>query len=85
MTRAIVTVGQAARHSMIVRAECTACRRTADFWAGDLAGFYGYGREIETLPFRCSGCNRPANKIRPMLYEHDERSRRVVWRPVKIG
>lgn len=84
MTRTISTVGQAARHSMIVRAECTACRRTADFWAADLAGTCGYGREIGTLPFRCSGCNRPASRIFPMFYEHDERSRRVVWRPVKI-
>ena len=69
----------------IVRAECMACRRTADFFANDLAGFYGYGREIERFPFKCSGCNQAADKIYPVFYEHDERSEHVVWRPVKIN
>lgn len=84
MTRVIRTLGQAARHGMLVRAECPACDRKADFFANDLCGFFGFGREIDTLPFRCGACGMPAKRIRALAFPADERARKVVWRPVTV-
>ena len=84
MTRTIRTLGQAARHAMLVRAECPACDRKADFFANDLCGFFGFGREIDSLPFTCGACGRPASRITAMEFPSDERADKVVWRPVKV-
>ena len=57
MARTIKTLGQAARHRMLVRSRCRKCNKAASFTADSLAGIFGHGREIRSLRFRCKDCN----------------------------
>lgn len=57
MTQAIRTLGQAARHGMLVRTRCRKCNKTASFTAGSLSEMFGDGREIRSVKFKCKDCN----------------------------
>ncbi len=84
MTILIDTLARAARHNMLVVAECRRCGRQAKFMATDLAKFYNPGRDLRTLPFKCRECDAMDCKISPMEFYTDRTREVVVWRPVKV-
>lgn len=84
MTILIDTLAKAARHRMLVVAECRRCHRKAQFLASDLANFYNPGRDLRTLPFKCRECDVMDCKISPIEYLNDRTREVVVWRPVKV-
>jgi hypothetical protein len=57
MTRTIKTLGQAARHGMLVRVMCRKCEKVGFFVASDLANVNGHGRTFDSLKFRCKECD----------------------------
>jgi hypothetical protein len=57
------TLGQTARHGMLVRTRCRKC--TANFTADSLAGIFGHVREIRSLKFRCKDCNSTDCEVLP--------------------
>ena len=65
MTRTIKTLGQAARHGMLVRSRCRKCNKAASFTADSLAGMFGHGREIRSLKFKCTDCNSTSCEVLP--------------------
>ena len=65
MTRTMKTLGQAARHAMLVRSRCRKCNKTASFTAGSLTDMFGHGREIRSLKFRCKDCNSTDCEVLP--------------------
>jgi hypothetical protein len=81
MTRTIKTLGQAARHAMLVRSRCRKCSKAASFTAGSLADMFGHGREIRSLKFRCKDCNSTDCEVLP--YE-DILERKVKPQPVQV-
>jgi len=84
MTRAIRTLGLAARHDFLIQVTCTSCRHEACFMAGDLAGIYGEGRSIASLRFKCSQCSRPDGRAVPFRQESSRKREMIVWRPMKV-
>lgn len=84
MTRAIRTLGQAARHGFLIQVTCPSCRHAAVFLAGDLAGIYGEGRSVASLRFRCSQCQAPGGRALPFQQDSSRKREMVVWRPVKV-
>ena len=80
MTRTIDTLARAARHGMIVQAECTACGNVRHFNATDLSRHFGGGRDPLTLRFECRRC-RPEVKVRVIEIDHDRRPAITVWVP----
>ncbi|MGY6707559.1 MAG: hypothetical protein ACXIVF_04455 [Rhizobiaceae bacterium] len=84
MTRAIRTLGLAARHDFLIQVTCIACRHDARFLAGDLAGLYGEGRSISSLRFKCSQCLGTDCKAVPFRQESSRKREMIVWRPVKV-
>ena len=84
MSKAIRTLGDAAKHRLIVAAQCSSCGKTGKFLASDLAKWSGYQRDIYETPFRCTTCDSRKFKITCEEW-HRERSHEItVWRPVKI-
>jgi hypothetical protein len=65
MTRTIKTLGQAARHGMLVRSRCRKCNKAASFTADSLADMFGHGREIRSLNFKCRDCNSTECEVLP--------------------
>lgn len=84
MTTTIDTLAKAARHNMLVVAECRRCGRQAKFLASDLVNFYHAGRDLRTLPFKCRECDLMDCKVTSMEYLNDRTRETVVWRPTKI-
>ncbi|MGF0536446.1 hypothetical protein ACQQ2Q_00530 [Agrobacterium sp. ES01] len=84
MTSLIDTLGKAARHNMLVVVRCLGCGREAKFMAHELAVFYGHGRVLDTLPFKCLECGVSEKKIRPMEFMNDRTREIIVWRPTKM-
>lgn len=78
------TLEKAARHFMLVVAECPKCRRVGKFFASDLVAFYGRGRDWRTLPFKCEECGTKATNIRLEFPDFDRTPEKVVWRPTKV-
>ena len=81
MARTIKTLGQAARHRMLVRSRCRKCKNAASFTADSLAGIFGHGREIRSLKFRCKDCNSTDCEVLP--YE-DIFERKAKPQPVQV-
>jgi len=84
MTMTIDTLGKAARHRMLVTAQCRRCGREARFLASDLAQFYNPGRSLFGLPFKCRECNLGNCKISTSEYLNDRTREIIVWRPMKV-
>lgn len=84
MTMTIDTLGKAARHKMLVIAECRRCGRQARFLAADVANFYNPGRSLESLPFKCRECDLGDCRITAAEYLNDRTREIVVWRPMKL-
>jgi hypothetical protein len=84
MTRAIRTLGLAARHDFLIKVTCPACRHPAGFLAGDLAAIYGEGRSVASLRFKCSQCQATDGTALPFRQESSRKREMIVWRPVKV-
>lgn len=84
MAGVIETLGQAARHRMLVRAECRRCGRQATFYADELATYYGRGRDPRTLKFRCEKCQTTQCRIAIIEQSFERNHEMIVWRPVKV-
>lgn len=84
MVKAIRTLGEAAKHRLLVLAECLGCGKAGKFLASDLAQWSGYQKDIHETPFRCTTCE--SRKFKITCEEiHTERTHEVVvWRPVKL-
>ncbi|WP_312795516.1 hypothetical protein [Tianweitania sp.] len=67
MTQAIDTLGKALRHQMVLRVECTSCRRQRYYQTASLANIYGAGRDPLRLQIACEECVPPPQKL--MLLE----------------
>jgi hypothetical protein len=80
MTRTMKTLGQAARHGMLVRSRCRKCTKAASFTAGSLADMFGHGREIKTLT---SGA-RTATRLCEVLPYEDIFERKAKRQPVQV-
>jgi hypothetical protein len=77
MTRAMKTLGQAARQGMLVRVMCRKCEKVGIFIASDLANVNGHGRSCDSLLFRCKEC-----EVVPFDDDRDRvNKKRIVWRP----
>jgi len=83
MTRVIDTLGKAARHGMVVRAEC-GCGNIRYYRAMDLAMAVGGGRDPRGLNFRCSRCRPPKVTVTVLELDRDRMPRIDVWEPRKI-
>jgi hypothetical protein len=85
MTRTIKTLGQAARHGMLVRVTCRKCEKVGYFVASDLANVNGHGRSFESLKFRCRECDVIDCEVVPFEDDRDRvNKKRIVWRPVPM-
>ena len=84
MARDMRTLGLAARHQMLVTAECKLCKRQASFFAYDLAHVYGGGRDPRNLPFRCERCDNRDCTVTVALPNFERKAEMTVWRPVKV-
>lgn len=84
MSKAIRTLGEAAKYRLIVVAECLGYGKTGKFLASDLAAWSGYQKDIYETPFRCTTCD--SRKFKITCEEiHTERSHElVIWKPVKV-
>ncbi|PSH57875.1 hypothetical protein CU100_09280 [Phyllobacterium endophyticum] len=81
MTKTITTLGQAARHGMLVRSRCLTCNKSASFTAGSLAEMFGHGRDIRSLKFKCRDCNSTKCEVLP----YEELSKRpAIPKPVQV-
>jgi hypothetical protein len=80
MATVIDTLSRAARHGMIVRAEC-GCGNVRYYRAMDLALEYGGGIDPRELRFRCTACKPNPVKVVVLEIDHDRRPRIDVWRP----
>lgn len=83
MARPIYTLGDAARYSMFIQAECIPCDRKALFSSSDLVNFIPRHRLIKTLPFRCEQCNRQQLRICAIARDFPRTRETIVWRPVR--
>lgn len=84
MTQIIRTIGQAARHGMLLRVECT-CGATAYFMAADVMLVTGPGRGVQHVRFGCRRCDfRPANVV-PFEVDRDRLPRIMIYRPSRLG
>ena len=81
MTSAIDTLGKAARHNMIVRAECRSCGNARFYRASDLAMHFGGGRDVRSLKFRCQRCE-PKVDVSVIEIDTDRLPRLTVSAPV---
>ena len=84
MTSTIDTLGKAARHNMLVMAECRHCGRQAKFLARDLASLFGAARAPKSLNFRCEQCDIRDCKVIVTEQNFEQNHEMTVWRPVKI-
>nr|WP_295467486.1 hypothetical protein [Mesorhizobium sp.] len=80
MTRAIDTLGKAARHGMIVQAEC-GCGNVRYFRAMDLAQVAGAGRDPRKLSFRCTKCRPLPVVVTVLELDRDRMPRIDVYEP----
>lgn len=81
MSRSIDTLGKAARHGMVLRAECP-CGNLRYFRTRDLAAHYGGERDPYGLKFRCRACAaRP--EVVLLDLDHDCMPAINVWRPMR--
>ena len=79
MTRTIDTLGKAARHGMILRADC-GCGNIRYFRCSDLASVLGGGRDPRSVKFRCEAC-RPKVKVTVLELDRDRMPKITVWKP----
>lgn len=84
MAGTIDTLGKAGRYRMLVVAECRLCGRQAQFYAEELAVFYGRGRDPATLRFRCRACDSTTCRITVAEQSFERRHETIVWRPVRV-
>lgn len=84
MAGVIDTLGKAGRHRMLVVAECRRCGRRAQFYAEELAVFYGRGRDPATLRFRCKPCESTNCRITVAEQSFERSHETIVWRPVRV-
>jgi transcription elongation factor Elf1 len=84
MAGVIDTLGKAGRHRMLVVAECRRCGRRAQFYAEELATFYGRGRDPLSLKFRCTPCASTHCSITLIEQSFERTHEKIVWRPVKV-
>ena len=84
MASAIDTLGKAGRHRMLVVAECRRCGRRAQFYAEELATFYGRGRDPLSLKFRCTPCASTRCSITLVEQSSERTHETIIWRPVKV-
>lgn len=83
MTRTIDTLGKAARHGMIVRAEC-GCGNVRYFRALDLVQVAGAGRDPRSLSFRCTKCRPPPVVVTVLELDRDRMPRIDVHAPRSV-
>lgn len=84
MVGSLRTLGEAARHNMVVVATCSPCGRAGRFLASDLAAYMGWNRSPWRLRFRCSQCGGYDMKITCELFDPDPRSKQIIWKPVEV-
>ncbi|MBZ9654664.1 hypothetical protein [Phyllobacterium lublinensis] len=85
MTRTLKTLGEAARHGMLVRVTCRKCEKVGFFIASDLATVNGHGRTFKSLKFRCKECNVVDCEVMPFEDDRDRvHTNRVIWRPTRF-
>lgn len=84
MTRTIDTLGKAARHGMIVRAECS-CGNIRYYRAMDLALEVGSGRDPRSLRFRCTRCRPNPVTVTVLELDRDRMPRIEVWEPREVN
>lgn len=84
MSKAIRTLGEAAKYRLIVVAECSGCGKTGKFLALDLAKWSGYQKDIYETPFRCTTCDSCKFKITCEEMNTERNHEVTVWRPVKL-
>ena len=84
MARDMNTLGLAARHHMLVTAECKLCKREALFYAYDLAHVFGAGRDPRGLPFRCERCDNRDCVVKIKAPHFERKPEMIVWRPIKV-
>ena len=84
MASAIKNLGQAVRHSMVLKVTCGQCSHAAHFLAGDVAQFVDPGKPLANLPFRCHECRGTQCRVVAMEVDRDRHPKIVVWRPVRF-
>ncbi len=85
MTRTLKTLGQAARHGMLVRVTCRKCEKVGFFVASDLANVNGHGCTFQSLKFRCRECDVVDCEVAPFEDDRDRvHKKRTVWRAVQV-
>ena len=85
MTSVIDTLGKAARHGMILRAECPACGKRKFYEAAALVLAFGGGRDPRALRFgRCVECT-PRPLVTILEIDRDRTRRLRVERPVVVN
>jgi hypothetical protein len=80
MTSVIDTLGKAARHGMIIRAECQGCGNARFYRASDLMMHFGGGRDPRSLKFRCDRC-RPKVVVTVLEVDYDRLAKITVYKP----
>lgn len=50
------TIADLMRLGALLQVTCRACGHGGKFNAGDMVAFFGAGREIHSIPFRCRQC-----------------------------
>ena len=80
MTIVIDSIGKAARHGMIVRAECQ-CGNLRYFKARDLLPLVGSARPLQSIRFSCRQCRPNRITVTALEIDADRLPRILVWRP----
>lgn len=83
MVRAIDTIGQAARHGMVIRAECQGCGNIRYYMASDMMSVYGGGRDIRSLKFKCGSCQPKPVQVEVLEIDYDRMPRINVYKPTR--
>jgi len=84
MTQSIDTLAKAARHGMIVRAEC-ACGNVRYYRAMDLALEIGGRRDPRSISFRCTRCKPNPVTVTVLELDRDRMPKIEVWEPQRHG
>ena len=82
MTTTIDTLSRAARHGMVIRAEC-GCGNVRYYRAMDLALELGGGRDPRHLKFRCTACRPNPVTVTVLEIDRDRMPKVTVWCPHK--
>ena len=84
MPSVIDSLGKAARHNFLIRAEC-ACGNVRHYRAADLMMELGGGRDPRSLRFRCTSCKPLPFTITLFQPDLTRLPKVMVWKPFKVN